>query len=102
MSRISLLLHKTKGKAQGWGLITIISYECLWYNWLISYSLWLQTVGKETSNIDDVLDGIDIKISLIEKNFFELITIKYACEGLKSTFNVSQGNNCTLNKCFLG
>ena len=59
--RISLLLHQTEGKARGQVLITMISYECLWYNWLISYSLWLQTAGKETSNIDDLLDGIDIK-----------------------------------------
>jgi len=36
MSRISLLLHETKGEAKGQMLITIISYKCLWYNWLIS------------------------------------------------------------------
>ena len=32
MSRISLLLHETQGRV----LITMISYKCLWYNWLIS------------------------------------------------------------------
>ena len=32
---------------------------------------------KETSNIDDLIDGIDIKDKcLIEKIFFELITVK--------------------------
>ena len=43
MSRISLLLHETEGEAWGRVLITMISYECLWYNWLISHYLWSQT-----------------------------------------------------------
>ena len=86
-----------EGEARGRVLITMISYGCLWYNWLISYILWLQTEGKETSIIDDLLDGIDIKDQFGWKNFFELITVKYTYEDSKSTFNVSQGNNCTLN-----
>ena len=57
MSRISLLLHETKGEAKGRALITMISYECLSYNWLISYNLWLQTTEKEANSIDDLLDG---------------------------------------------
>ena len=72
-------------------------YECLRYNWLISYCLWLQTAGKETNNIDDFLDGIDIKDQFIKKIFFELIIVKYAYKNSKSTFNVSQGNNYTFN-----
>ena len=33
-----------------------------------SYSLWLQTVGKETSDIDDLLDGMEIKDQFDWKN----------------------------------
>ena len=40
--RISLLLHNTKGEARGLVLITMISHECLWYNWFISHYLWSQ------------------------------------------------------------
>ena len=44
-----------------------------------------------------------LKISLIEKVFFELITVKHACKISKSTlnvclctFNLSQGNNAVV------
>ena len=94
MGRTLLLLHKTEGEARGQVLITMISYKCWWYNWLISYSLWLQTAEKETSNTDDLLDDIDVK------DQFD-ITVNYTCKDSKSICNVSQGNNCTFNvsKC---
>ena len=36
-SRLSLLLHETEGEARGQVLMTMISYECLWYNCFMSY-----------------------------------------------------------------
>ena len=39
-------------------------------------------------------------ISLIEKIFFELIIVKYACKDSKSTFYVSQGINLVITQLY--
>ena len=44
-SKISLLLYKTKGKAQGLMLITMIPYECLRYNCFMSH---VHCLGSKT------------------------------------------------------
>ena len=89
-SRISLLLHETEGEARGRVLITMISYDCLWYNCFMSYCFDYKQIirflsilllllkinalkvfidlldgleiQKKTTNFDDLLDGIDIKV----------------------------------------
>ena len=73
-SRISLLLHETESETWGRVLITMISYECLWYNCFMSYCFWLQTDHKRFLSIllvllkintlklfIDLLDGLEIQ-----------------------------------------
>ena len=57
MSKISLLLHKMEDEAQGQVFVTMISYKCLWYNWLISHCLWSETDHKVF--LSDIKDSFD-------------------------------------------
>ena len=72
---ISLLLHKTEGKAWGKVLITMISYKSLWLTALcptafdhkqiirvLSFLLHLFTINT-LKLFKDLLDGLEIQIS---------------------------------------
>ena len=81
MSGISLLLHKNKV------LLKMISYECLWYNWLIYYYLWSQTDHKVF--LSSMKDLFDQNLPLIYNWCWLYLFIL----GVNNTCIVSQSNN---------
>jgi len=110
-SRISLLLHNTGCRV----LITMISYECLWYIWLIYHCLWSQTDLKvfyltlrlfwlklfffKLSTLLDFSMAWTLKTYLMKlfSLSYNWCYVDYTCLGLSNIYNVSQGNICTLN-----